>query len=199
MQFAWGEKKQARRENELTFFVRILERQRGKSESCVLFLVISDVTCIGTWREDPEMGPIYTEETEEKEAVTRVGDEAKADNQSLLDLQAAKYPRILALRDQKGSGECLEYRKIENSLQVSLLPQCQLLRREPQKLRNGSSQDHDSLYLQNFTLKGSCQEALRDKHAVALGVKATLPYSFLLSSQISFIILITTVTVMWNF
>mgnify|MGYP007025437922 FL=1 len=145
------------------------------------------------------MGPIYTEETEEKEAVTRVGDEAKADNQSLLDLQAAKYPRILALRDQKGSGECLEYRKIENSLQVSLLPQCQLLRREPQKLRNGSSKNHDSLYLQNFTLKGSCQEALRDKHAVALGVKATLPYSFLLSSQISFIILITTVTVMWNF
>ena len=143
------------------------------------------------------MGPIYTEE----ETVTRVGDEAKADNQSLLaKLQAAKYPRILALRDQKGSGECLEYRKIENSLQVSLLPQCQLLRREPQKLRNGSSQDHDSLYLQNFTLKGSCQEALRDKHAVALGVKATLPYSFLLlSSQISFIILITTVTVMWNF
>ena len=91
------------------------------------------------------MGPIYTEETEEKEAVTRVGDEAKADNQSLLDLQAAKYPRILALRDQKGSGECLEYRKIENSLQVSLLPQCQLLRREPQKLRNGSSQDHAGL------------------------------------------------------
>ena len=144
------------------------------------------------------MGPIYTEE----ETVTRVGDEAKADNQSLLaKLQAAKYPRILALRDQKGSGECLEYRKIENSLQVSLLPQCQLRRqqREPAKLRNSSSKQ-DQIYLQNFTLKGSCQEALRDKHAVALGVKATLPYSFLLlSSQISFIILITTVTVMWNF
>ena len=189
-----GENKE---ENELTFFVR-LKRERGKSESCVLFLVISDVTCIGTWREDPEMGPIYTEE----ETVTRVGDEAKADNQSLLaKLQAAKYPRILALRDQKGSGECLEYRKIENSLQVSLLPQCQLRRqqREPAKLRNSSSKQ-DQIYLQNFTLKGSCQEALRDKHAVALGVKATLPYSFLLlSSQISFIILITTVTVMWNF
>ena len=144
------------------------------------------------------MGLIYTEE----ETVTRVGDEAKADNQSLLaKLQAAKYPRILALRDQKGSGECLEYRKIENSLQVSLLPQCQLRRqqREPPKLRNSSSKQ-DQIYLQNFTLKGSCQEALRDKHAVALGVKATLPYSFLLlSSQISFIILITTVTVMWNF
>ena len=154
--------------------------RREKSESCVLFLVISDVTCIGTWREDPEMGPIYTEEEKLHE------DSQQADNQSLL-LQAAKYPRILALRDQKGSGECLEYRKIENSLQVSLLPHC--LPR--QKIQNGL------LYFQNFTLKGSCQEALRDKHAVALGVKAAYPYS----SQISFIILITkTVTaVMWNF
>ena len=134
------------------------------------------MTCIGTWSEleatvaseaekavaDPEIGLLHEDDTA-----------TASTNQSAI-AQEAKYPRILALRDQKGSGECLEYRKIENSLQVSLLPRCR--RKEVQK--------------QNFGLKGSCQEALRDKHALASGLKI---------SSYSFIILITmTVTVMWK-
>ena len=128
------------------------------------------MTCIGTWseaeaeakkavEEGPEIGLLHEDDTTNQSAIA----------------QEAKYPRILALRDQKGSGECLEYRKIENSLQVSLLPRCR---------RNGFS------LKQNFDLKGSCQEALRDKHALALGI----------TNSSHFIILITmTVTVMiWN-
>ena len=137
------------------------------------------MTCIGTWSEleastaseaaekavaDPEIGLLHEDDTA-----------TASTNQSAIAQAQAKYPRILALRDQKGSGECLEYRKIENSLQVSLLPRCR---------RNGFS------LKQNFDLKGSCQEALRDKHALALGI----------TNSSHFIILITmTVTVMiWN-
>ena len=121
------------------------------------------MTCIGTWRE-----------AEAAEAVEAIVDPEIGSNatQSLVE---AKYPRILALRDQKGSGECLEYRKIENSLQVSLMPRCQY-------------QEHSKV--QNFALKGSCQEALRDHKSLSFGVK---------SSENSFGILIVTVTVIWNF
>ena len=56
---------------------------------------------------DPEIGLLHEDDTA-----------TASTNQSAIAQAQAKYPRILALRDQKGSGECLEYRKIENSLQV---------------------------------------------------------------------------------
>ena len=66
-------------------------------------------------------------------------------------------PGILAFRDQKGFGECLEYRKSSSGI-LQITPGC----RNRQKRRKNLSNHNVTLSFQ-----GSCQEALMDAHAVS--------------------------------
>ena len=79
---------------------------------------------------------------------------------------------ILAFRDQKGFGECLEYRKSSTGI-LQITPGC----RNRQKRRKNLSNHNVTLSFQ-----GSCQEALMDAHAVSNA------NSFIKSSWPSFLI-----------
>ena len=110
------------------------------------------MTCIGTWG---------TSETLEQETSTA---SFKSSNKSLSTLseksknttQVDFSSGILALRDQKGFGECLEYHKSGDRIQIES-GACG----EKPKISNNN----------NFEVlfKGSCQEALMDAHAVSQG------------------------------
>ena len=91
------------------------------------------MTCIGTWNV-------------KEEAVERSG------NKSLLENVTSG---VLALRDQKGFGQCLEYRKSE---------QGQILGISTNACSIGGK---TGTRTNQLTFQGSCQEALVDKKAVS--------------------------------
>ena len=77
---------------------------------------------------------------------------------------STKYPVYLALRDQKGFGECLQYRRIENS---TLLYVTYYKNTCFDPFWSKTSKRIES----NLTWKGfkTCQEALMDAHAISSG------------------------------
>ena len=88
---------------------------------------------------------------------------------------------ILALRDQKGFGECLEYRKSSSGI-LQITPgfcgngirktkQIQTRNKNPNKKASRLDQKTREVTL---SFQGSCQEALMDAHAVSLGTTSSL-------------------------
>ena len=88
---------------------------------------------------------------------------------------------ILALRDQKGFGECLEYRESSSGILQISPGFCGTTTRKTKQIqiRNKNSNKKASRLDQKtrevtLAFQGSCQEALMDAHAVSLGTTSSL-------------------------
>ena len=71
------------------------------------------------------------------------------------------------MRDQKGFGECLEYRKNTKGVLQITPGYCGSVRTRKAKQRKKSAEKSREITL---SFQGSCQEALMDAHAVSLGI-----------------------------
>ena len=118
------------------------------------------MTCIGTWM------PGGHKNSSSSSTINRLLTSSSSSSQdgpslAIVDNSSENNSLFLALRDQKGHGECLEYRKIENSsssLQVFYYSERQCFDPFHGKM---------PLIAVNVSWLGGCQEALMDAHAVS--------------------------------
>jgi hypothetical protein len=126
------------------------------------------VTCIGTWTtssssSDSSAQPPISQVMNKSLESPFTQDPLKVSSGNPLANISSSHSVFLALKDQQGLGECLEYRRIEGSnnvLTVSVY----------HKLCPGTleKQQHKTpKFTANLTFKGPCQEALTDASAVS--------------------------------
>jgi len=143
-----------------------------------------DVTCIGTWKLAEEKREVETstlvsayrpttELSSSKSLSTIMNIQKNVSNSS----NTSSTSGILALRDQKGFGECLEYRESSSGiLQItpgfcgnSIRKTKQIQTRSKNSNKKASRLDQKTREV-TLAFQGSCQEALMDAHAVSLGI-----------------------------
>ena len=73
---------------------------------------------------------------------------------------------ILALRDQKGFGECLQYRKSSSGI-LQITPGCD---ENDVDSTTSPAAIKKTRQIVTMSFQGSCQEALMDAHAVTHGI-----------------------------
>ena len=128
-----------------------------------------DVSCIGSWIPGRNSPSLTTSPTTTNTAVilknsTLKNVEEQGIRSGPMVNITSEYPVYLALRDQKGLGECLQYRRIENSTTLQVIYYRQNTCFDPFWQRRGGSVAGKF----NFTWQGiSCQEALMDAHAIS--------------------------------
>ena len=125
-----------------------------------------DVSCIGSWipgRNSPSTTTSPTTTAVILKNSTLKNVEKGIRSGPMVNI-TSEYPVYLALRDQKGLGECLQYRRIENSTTLQVIYYRQNTCFDPFWQRKGGSVAGKF----NFTWQGiSCQEALMDAHAIS--------------------------------
>ena len=144
---------------------------RKNLKSLILYILFADLSCIGTWSSAPKGEVSSSFETSSDTASTisnnstskiplsGVNKNKKQKKNPLVNI-SSKYPVFVALRGlQKGRGECLQYRRIENStlLHVTYYKNACF---DPYWPRMN--------FESNLTWRGNtCQEALMDAHAIS--------------------------------
>ena len=135
-----------------------------------------DVSCIGSWipgRNSPSStttSPTTTAVILKNSTLKNV--EKGIRSGPMVNI-TSEYPVYLALRDQKGLGECLQYRRIENSTTLQVIYYRQNTCFDPFWQRRGGSVAGKF----NFTWQGiSCQEALMDAHAISRAMPMTFEF-----------------------
>lgn len=130
-----------------------------------------DVTCIGSW-ELPENGEVETSTSVTSFASSTT---ASQKNKSLSTITAtgvgnpknnSSTSGILALRDQKGFGECLQYRKSSSGI-LQITPGCD---ENDVDSTTSPAAIKKTRQIVTMSFQGSCQEALMDAHAVSHGI-----------------------------
>ena len=126
-----------------------------------------DLSCIGTWTSAPQRGASSFEASSDTASTISNNSTSKIPlsvvknkkKNPLVNI-SSKYPVFVALRGlQKGRGECLQYRRIENStlLHVTYYKNACF---DPYWPRMN--------FESNLTWRGNtCQEALMDAHAIS--------------------------------